>query len=47
MDTDALEAALKAHPETKLLYTIPSFQNPSGITTTLEKRKKVYKKEFD
>ena len=42
MDTDALEAALKAHPETKLLYTIPSFQNPSGITTTLEKRKKVY-----
>ena len=26
----------------KLLYTIPSFQNPSGITTTLEKRKKVY-----
>ena len=42
MDTDALEAALKAHPEAKLLYTIPSFQNPSGITTTLEKRKKVY-----
>ena len=42
MDTDALEAALQAHPETKLLYTIPSFQNPSGITTTLEKRKKVY-----
>ena len=42
MDTDALETALKAHPEAKLLYTIPSFQNPSGITTTLEKRKKVY-----
>ena len=40
MDTDALEAALKAHPEAKLLYTIPSFQNPSGITTTLEKRKR-------
>ena len=29
MNTDALEAALKAHPEAKLLYTIPSFQNPS------------------
>lgn len=42
MDTDALEAALKANPNAKLLYTIPSFQNPSGITTTLEKRKKVY-----
>ena len=41
MDADALEAVL-AHPEAKLLYTIPSFQNPSGITTTLEKRKKVY-----
>lgn len=42
MDIDALEAALKANPNAKLLYTIPSFQNPSGITTTLEKRKKVY-----
>ena len=42
MDTDALEAALKANPNAKLLYTIPSFQNPTGITTTLEKRKKVY-----
>ena len=42
MDTDALEAALQANPNAKLLYTIPSFQNPSGITTTLEKRKKVY-----
>ena len=40
MDMDALEVALKAHPEAKLLYTIPSFQNPSGITTTLEKRKR-------
>ena len=36
MDIDALEAALKANPNAKLLYTIPSFQNPSGITTTLE-----------
>ena len=42
MDIDALEAALKANPNAKLLYTIPSFQNPSGITTTLEKRKKIY-----
>ena len=42
MDVDALEAALKANPNAKLLYTIPSFQNPTGITTTLEKRQKVY-----
>ena len=34
--------ALKANPNAKLLYTIPSFQNPTGITATLEKRKKVY-----
>lgn len=42
MDVEALEEALKKYPNTKLLYTIPSFQNPTGITTTLEKRKKVY-----
>lgn len=42
MDTDALEEALKTYKNIKLLYTIPSFQNPTGITTTLEKRKKVY-----
>lgn len=42
MDLAALEAALQANPNAKLLYTIPSFQNPTGITTTLEKRKAVY-----
>ena len=43
MDVDALEAALKKYGKrVKMLYTIPSFQNPSGITTTLEKRKQVY-----
>ena len=38
----AFVEALKANPDAKLLYTIPSFQNPTGITTSLEKRKKVY-----
>ena len=42
MNINALEEALKANPDAKLLYTIPSFQNPTGITTSLEKRKKVY-----
>ena len=41
MDIDALEAALKANPNAKLLYTIPSFQNPSGITMSPEKRRAV------
>ena len=40
MNINALEEALKANPDAKLLYTIPSFQNPTGITTSLEKRKK-------
>ena len=39
---DALEAALLAHPNTKLIYLIPTFQNPSGITTSWEKRQRIY-----
>lgn len=36
-----LETALKENPNTKLLYLIPNFQNPSGITMSLDKRKAV------
>ena len=42
MNTDKLEKALKANPNTKFIYTIPNFQNPSGVTMSLEKRRKVY-----
>lgn len=42
IDLEALEATLKASPRAKLLYVIPSFQNPAGITSTLENRKAVY-----
>lgn len=42
IDTGKLEAALAAHPDTRLIYVIPNFQNPSGITMSLEKRKAVY-----
>ena len=42
MNTDLLEEALKENPNTKFIYTIPNFQNPSGVTMSLEKRKKVY-----
>ncbi|MCM1165977.1 MAG: PLP-dependent aminotransferase family protein [Lachnospiraceae bacterium] len=38
---ERLEAALKAEPNAKFLYTIPNFQNPTGNTTTLERRKAV------
>ncbi len=34
----ALEEALKNTKNAKLLYLIPTFQNPSGITMSLEKR---------
>ena len=43
MDTARLEQILKETPNVKLLYTIPSFQNPLGICTSLEKRKEVYR----
>lgn len=42
IDTDALEKALETEQNIKYLYTIPNFQNPTGITMSLEKRKKVY-----
>ena len=38
----ALEDALKREKNVKFLYTIPNFQNPSGITMSLEKRRGVY-----
>lgn len=40
MDLDALENILKTE-KIKLIYTIPTFQNPTGVTMTLEKRKKL------
>ncbi len=42
LDTDAVEETLKAHPEVKVIYTISSFQNPTGYTAVAEKRKKLY-----
>ncbi|KAL1110004.1 hypothetical protein AAG570_014010 [Ranatra chinensis] len=37
-----LEAVLSAPQKPKVFYTIPNFQNPTGITTSLEKRQAVY-----
>ncbi len=42
MDPVKLEEALKANPNTKLIYLIPNFQNPTGKTTTLKRRKELY-----
>jgi len=40
LSLDVLEEKLKEH-QPKLLYTIPTFQNPSGHTLSLERRKKL------
>lgn len=40
IDTDKAESILKKE-KIKLIYTIPTFQNPMGITQSLEKRKRL------
>lgn len=42
MDINRLEEVLKNEPNAKLIYTIPNFQNPSGVTMSFEKRKALY-----
>lgn len=42
IDTDALEETIRNTPNAKLLYIIPTFQNPAGLTASYEKRVKVY-----
>ena len=42
MDMAELEKALQEEPRAKFIYTIPNFQNPSGITMSWEKRQAMY-----
>lgn len=42
MDLDALEKALAENSNVRFIYTIPTFQNPMGVTMSLEKRKRLY-----
>lgn len=41
MNMEALEEALKNNDGVKMIYTIPTFQNPTGTTMPLEKRKRL------
>lgn len=43
MNTEKLEKALKDNPNAKLIYIIPTFHNPMGITTSAEKRREIYR----
>lgn len=42
VDLAALEKVLGADKKPKFYYTIPNFQNPTGFTTSWEKRRAVY-----
>jgi len=46
VDVDFLEKKIvelkKSGKKPKFFYTIPNFQNPAGVTMSLEKRKKIY-----
>ncbi len=41
LDPDALERELRAGPKPAFLYTIPTFQNPSGRTLSTERRRRL------
>jgi DNA-binding transcriptional MocR family regulator len=39
IQTEHLEAVLDANPRARMIYTIPDFQNPTGVTLSLARRK--------
>lgn len=41
MRMDALEALLQQNPDTKFIYTIPDFQNPTGLCMSRERREQL------
>lgn len=41
MSMEGLEEVLKSDPSIKIVYTIPTFQNPTGTTMPLHKRKRM------
>lgn len=38
MDTEHLAEVLRANPRAKLLYTVPDFHNPTGVSMSLDRR---------
>ncbi len=42
LDVEELAATLAANPHIKMIYTVPNFHNPTGITYSREKRQAIY-----
>ncbi len=42
MNLDKLEQVIAENNNIKMIYTIPTFQNPMGVTMSIEKRKRLY-----
>ncbi len=42
MNLEALETVIAKNKNIRFIYTIPTFQNPMGVTMSIEKRKKLY-----
>jgi 2-aminoadipate transaminase len=49
LDVDELRRVLERGEKPKLLYTVPDFQNPTGVTLSVERRKRLVElaNEFD
>ncbi|RBP61504.1 hypothetical protein DFO66_12138 [Brevibacterium sanguinis] len=49
MDVEVLEETLRSRSDVKFIYVIPDFQNPSGVTLSLERRRRIVElaEEFD
>lgn len=43
LDLESLKQALQMEPKPKFMYLIPNFQNPTGMTMSLEVRKEILK----
>jgi 2-aminoadipate transaminase len=41
MDVDHLEQVLRQNPRTKMIYTVPDFENPTGVTMSLARRRRL------
>ena len=41
MDMEHLEQVLRTTPRVKMIYTVPDFQNPTGVTMSLARRKRL------